>query len=101
MRFVGQIGTIYQAGVNTVKGSDGVVFDLVDDLTIGSEGYGYVKVESQTQGENTVVEALTLDTVEPIPLGHEYVINEYNAVGGRDIEDDDTFRERIKKSLQL
>jgi hypothetical protein len=35
--------------------------------------------------------------VNPVPVGHNYVVNEYAAQGGRDIEQDFLFRRRIKE----
>lgn len=99
LRVVGAPGTIYTAGTQVFSGSNGINFDLLANKTIGAEGFAYVQVSSQTIGANTNVEPLAINKVTPIPLGHTYVINEYTAVGGRDIEDDDTFRNRIKNDL--
>lgn len=101
IRVVGDPGTLYEAGVNTFTGAGGIVFDVLGDLTIGSKGYGYVKVRSQESGLNTNVDPYTLNSVNPQPTGHIGCINEYAATGGRDIEDDGTFRQRIKTGPDL
>ena len=51
---------------------------------------------SVDEGENTNVGPLTIDSVTPVPTGHTYCINEYRALGGRDIEDDEMFKRRIQ-----
>lgn len=96
IRIVGDPGTQYVAGTHSFTGSSGVVFDLEQDFQIPAIGYGYAKVRSQTVGESTNVVALSINQVNPTPIGHSYVINEYKAVGGRDEEGDDVFRQRIK-----
>lgn len=101
MRVVGDPGTTYTAGLNTFSGRDGVVFDIESTVTIGVNGYAYVKVRSQTSGSNTNVDPLSLDSVSPTPVGHEYTVNEYGAFGGRDFEADDTFKKRIKEGANL
>lgn len=101
IRVIGDPGTIYQSGVQTVQGSQGIIFDLEEDLTIGDLGFGYIKVRSQEAGSETNVPPLSLNTINPIPSGHEDVINEYAATGGRDNEDDDSFRKRIKEGVNI
>lgn len=101
LRLVGNPGTVYVAGTQVFSTSGGVSFNLAANATIGVDGFTYALVNSTTTGANTAVEALTITKVAPIPLGHQYSINEYKAVGGRDIEDDDTFRERIKNNINL
>lgn len=100
LRLVGTPGTVYIAGTHSFSGSNGVTFNLPINSTIGLDGFTYARVQSLTTG-STSVDALTINKVTPIPLGHSYVINEFAAVGGRDIEDDDTFRDRIKNSINL
>jgi len=101
VRLVGDTGTIYQAGVHTVSDNKGNVFDLQDDLTIDSKGYGYVKVRSQQSGSSTNCDPHTIINISPQPGGHIGVINEYRAVGGRDVEDDDVLRQRIKEGPDI
>lgn len=97
IRLVADPGTIYQQGINSVSDNKGNIFDLQDDITIDAVGYGYVKVRSQQSSASTNVDPYTIVNVNPEPSGHIGVINEYAATGGRDIETDDTFRQRIKE----
>lgn len=97
VRLVGDPGTIYLQGVQKVSDSKGNSFDLEADLTLGATGYGYVKVRSQQAGSFTNVDPYTIINVAPAPSGHSACINEYAATGGRDQEDDDTFKQRIKE----
>jgi len=99
LRFTADSGTLYQAGVHTFKGSDGVIFDLDANVLVGADGFNYGKISSQTTGSQTNVDALVIDTPSPIPVGHSSVLNEFQAVGGRDIEGDDAFRKRIKEAI--
>lgn len=94
-------GTVYNSGIHTFTGNSGVIFNLDNDVTISNFGFGYAKVSSQTQGAQSNVDPLTITRVSPIPVGHEYCINEYSSVGGRDFEDDNLFRERIKTEVNL
>ena len=96
VRLVGDSGTAYVAATHFFN-SNGVVFELTDDITIGSEGYVYAKVRSQDSGANTNVKSLTINKVNPVPSGHKFVVNEYEATGGRDAEDDVSLRLRIKE----
>ena len=101
VRLVANNGTSYQQGVNTVSTNSGIVFDLEQDITIDSLGYGYVKVRSQESGAFTNVDAFTITNVSPVPSGHIGVLNEYRAAGGRDNEQDDVFRQRIKEGPDI
>jgi len=96
IKLVADPGTTYQAATNLFQ-ANGVVFELTDDFIVGSEGYGYAKVRSQSTGKSTNVPPLSITQVTPEPVGHQYVVNEYHATGGRDIESDELFRKRIKK----
>lgn len=89
------VGTLYEAVTNTFSGENGVTFELTEDFTIGTEGYGYAKVRSTSVGQSTNVNANTILKVNPIPTGHLGVTNEYAAIGGRDAESDSDFRLRI------
>lgn len=101
VRVVGVEGTTYTPSVHTFTGSHGQVFDIEVETTIGPHGFAYVKVRSQSQGANQNVDALTLVDVAPEPIGHTYSVNEYAAFGGRDTEDDDVFKKRIKEGANL
>jgi uncharacterized phage protein gp47/JayE len=101
VRVVGTPGTVYNSGVHTFTGNHGKVFDIVTTSVIGVDGFSYIKVNSQEQGEITNVDALTLSKVTPVPVGHQYCINEFAATGGRDFESDEDFRKRIKEGSNI
>lgn len=101
VRLVGDVGTAYQQGIHAVSDNKGNTFDLEDDVTIGSKGFEYVKVRSQESGESTNVDPYTIININPEPSGHIGVINEYKATGGRDLESDDIFRQRIKQGPDI
>lgn len=100
VRVVGSVGTLYQAGTQIFQGG-GISFDLLENVTIGPNGYAYCRVTSQTPGVASNVSALSITNVTPAPVGHEFCINEYQATGGRDAEDDRLFRLRIKEGANL
>lgn len=101
VRLVGDPGTVYQQGVHVVSDNKGNSFDLEHDVTIGPEGYDYVKVRSQQAGAFTNSGPHTIVNINPTPSGHIGVINEYAATGGRNIEDDATFLQRIKEGPDI
>lgn len=101
LRIVGEVDTFYASDSVVFTGSHGIEFQLVEDFSIPDEGFGYAKVRSLTQGEKTNVEALSINKVNPKPIGHLYVINEYKANGGRNSESDDDFRNRIKENANV
>lgn len=99
IRIEGEVGTSYNANIVRFVSSSGISFLLEDDFTIGENGWGYAKVKSQQVGATTNVDALSINTILNPPSGHYYCSNEYRAVGGMDKEDDETFRIRIKESV--
>ena len=101
VRVVANVGTTYVAGTHTFKSTTGIVFDIANNVTVGNDGFAYILVTSQTAGQNTNVEASTIDSVTPIPSGHQYVTNEYSCLNGRDVETDDQFRNRIKSAINV
>lgn len=101
VRVVGIPGTVYTAGLNEFSGTSGVIFQTTETYIMPVEGFGYVKVRSDTKGTRTNVEALSLNSVDPEPTGHKYCVNEYAAFGGRDIESDEDFRKRIKEGANI
>lgn len=102
VRLVGTSGTTYTQGVQTFSGRNGIQFDLDEaSVVIGTKGYTYAKIRSQTTGAITNVDPYTIDTCTPEPVGHIGVINEYAAIGGRDEESDELFRKRIKEGQNL
>jgi len=100
VRVVADPTTAYVAGTHVWSGG-GQNFDLEENLTIGSEGYGYAKLRSQDTGSKTNIPALQINTVTPIPTGHKYTINEYGAMYGRDAESDQMLRLRIRNAGNL
>lgn len=101
LRLVANIGTTYLASTHLFTSKDGIQFQLENNITIGNFGFEYVKVRSIDVGTKTNVDPGRIDSVSPLPSGHNYVINEYIATGGRDAENDDTFRERIKQGSNV
>lgn len=100
IRLVATPSTTYIAGTHQFFG-EGEVFELIQDVTVGDEGYVYAKVRSQSEGQKTNAPALTINEVSPQPIGHLFVTNEYQATGGANQESDETFRLRIKKGANL
>ena len=101
LRLVGSVGTQYTKGMHTFRGNDGVSFELESSVNIPSAGYIYTKVKSLDSGIKTNVSSATIDKVSPVPTGHSFVVNEYQADGGRDFESDVLFRHRIKEGVNI
>lgn len=99
VRLEGTAGTSYSKDLVTFTSTAGITFHLEDDFTIGDTGWGYAKVKSVQSGRTSNVDALSINTVNNAPTGHVACTNEYKAVGGMDDEDDETFRMRIKESV--
>lgn len=93
-------GTVYDTSVTFVN-KNGIRFQVDEALTVGKSGYGYVKVRSINAGYFTNVPPNSITNVSPQPQGHIECTNEYYAIGGRDSEDDETFRIRIKNNLNI
>ena len=99
IRLVADVGTQYFKDTHLFKSNEGVNFQLASDFTMTNvSGYDYVQVNSTITGVNTNVNANSISSVSPVPIGHQYVVNEYVAVGGADVESDDTFRKRIREA---
>lgn len=101
VRIVALPGTTYQSGLHFFRGSNGITWNLDQDTTVGPDGFTYTKISSTSIGSIANVEALSISEVNPIPVGHSYSINEYQALGGRDVEGDLEFRNRIKDAINL
>lgn len=99
IRLVGDEGTTYLAETTTLISTSGVTFSLENDVVIGSNGFAYAKIKSNSEGASTNVDPLSINKLNPIPSGHIACTNEYRATGGRDSEDDSLFRMRIKESV--
>ena len=99
VRITAERGTQYSKDTTRLTATNGTIFYLENDVEIDVNGYAYVKVYSGTTGARTNVDPLTINKIAPIPRGHMNVTNEYRATGGRDEEDDNLFRQRIKDSV--
>lgn len=100
VRVVGNVGTTYTAGTHTFTGG-GFTFNVDESVIIGQNGWAYVKVSCQTQGSKSNVDPLSITSVSPVPTGHLYCVNEYRADGGRDVENDNDFKLRIKEGANI
>lgn len=94
VRVFAQPGTVYAVGTYFIS-KNGIRFIVDQSYTVDNSGYGYVSVKSVITGSATNVEANSITQVSPRPLTHIECTNEYAAIGGRDYEDDETFRNRI------
>lgn len=101
LRVVGEVGTFYDQTSVTFNNYNGIRFIPENDLTIGDNGFGYLQVRSEDTGLKTNVEPTSIITINNEPTGHIAVINEYMSIGGRDVESDEIFRQRIKKHNNL
>lgn len=101
LRLVGDPGTTYLKNVNTFVSTTGLTFSLENDVVLDVNGYAYAKVRCNQTGLFTNVDPLSINRVNPVPAGHIICTNEYRADGGRDEEDDDLFRQRIKDNINL
>lgn len=101
IRVVGNPGTIYNQTLCTCTSKEGIEFELQETVTLGPLGYAYIKVRSIDSGLRCNVNALSIKTISPIPNGHQYLINEYQATGGRDIESDQELLKRIKEGPNI
>lgn len=94
VRVFAEPGTQYEVGTKFIS-KNGVQFIVDQPFTVDKSGYGYISVRSVITGSATNVEANSITEVSPRPLTHIECTNEYAAIGGRDYEDDETFRNRI------
>ena len=90
--------TFYPSGTRFTS-SNGIQFISTDDYTVGVDGYGFIKVNSDQGGSASNVDALTINTISQAIPGHIACTNDYAATGGMDNESDDDFRIRIKESV--
>lgn len=97
LRIIADEGTFYDKTVVSFTNYNGIRFIPEEDLTMGALGFDYLKVRSEGTGEKTNVDANSIITINSAPVGHIAVTNEFMAVGGRDSESDEIFRQRIKK----
>lgn len=92
-QFISTTGTVF-----VIDGPDFTMPASVGTLT---QGYAYVKVISTTVGKNTNTPALQINSCNPAPAGHKYVINEYASYGGADVESDTDYRDRIVNGVNI
>nr|DAM23416.1 MAG TPA: Baseplate wedge protein [Caudoviricetes sp.] len=108
VRVIGDPGTFYEAG-SVFASNTGLTFTSMEDVTIGAKDssgqvvdnsrIAYIQVRCTKDGADTNISPLSITRVTPTPTGHQSCTNEYQATGGRDEEDDETFRIRIKESI--
>jgi len=94
-------GTSYFPGDSVFVSTKGVNFSISDVIVVGKENYAYVPVRSVSVGVNTNVDALTINKIINPPTGHLSCTNEYSAIGGRDEERDEEFKERVSTFRQF
>jgi len=99
IRLVADKGTYYSSADNQFLSTSGVRFSLEKDVTIGIQGFEYAKVKSESTGMQTNVGPVSINRMTIIPQGHISCTNEYQATGGSDFESDETYRVRIKESV--
>ena len=100
----GTEGTVIPAGsvfsTESLNGTASIEFETDEDGIIGEEGEIYVPATAVEEGTESNVGPWTI-TVATVPIpGVTDVTNPEAATGGYDIEDDDTFRERILDALR-
>lgn len=101
IRLVGDVGTTYSASQNIFQSTSGITFKLTSNITIGVHGFIYALVRSVETGLKSNADPLTINSLTPIPVGHKYVINEFKAIGGRDLESDELFLRRIQEGPNI
>lgn len=101
IRLDGEVGTFYNSSDVQFTANNGIRFVLEQNVTIPENGFCYVKIKSIEKGSKANVDPLSINKCVPQPTGHKSCVNEYMAVGGRDVESDDVFRARIKDSFNF
>lgn len=99
LRIVADPGTIYDHTTVSFTGKHGEVFQLEATFTMNALGFDYKLVRSTGTGISANVDPLTINRVVNPPSGHRYVLNEYRAQGGQDVEDDELARRRLKEGV--
>lgn len=92
----GEPGTVYNSSKCKFMSTDGISFTLNQNVTIGNDRYAYGLATSVESGSKTNVSPLSITTCTNAPAGHLFCTNTFSAYGGRDIESDDEFRDRIE-----
>jgi len=95
-------GTTYLANTHQFISLSGEIFALSEDVTIPSNiEFVYAKINSLNQSANTNVPANSITRMNVSLSGHKSCWNDFIATGGRDIENDTDFRNRIKQILNI
>ena len=101
IRLVADEGTTYLRDVHTFGSLQGINFQLEKDVTVDSNGFTYAKVRAQSKGQITNIPPYSISKINTVLTGHQYVVNEFAAFGGRDNETDDIFLKRIKEGPNI
>lgn len=88
-------GTIYNKDKVKFVSNDGITFKLNSNITIDENKYTYALATSNEVGTKANVSPLSIYNCVNAPVGHLYCTNTFAASGGRNIESDDEFRNRI------
>lgn len=91
----GDPGTVYDKTSCKFISNNGITFKLNNNVTIGIDRYTYALATSVESGVKSNVAALSITSCINAPVGHKFCTNTFAAYGGRDIESDDEFRDRI------
>lgn len=99
VKIVANPGSVYLAANCSFISTDGATFSLVENFTVNDNGWGYALLKSDETGSNTNVRANTINRVTGQPAGHLYVNNELPAIGGVDVESDESLLQRIMQNF--
>lgn len=89
-------GTYYDKDTVVFTSTEGISFKPNYSVTIDANKYAYIPATSIEEGEKANVSALTVTNCTNAPAGHLFCTNTFAAYGGRSIESDDEFRNRIE-----
>lgn len=92
-------GTVFSKDTHFFLASNGVKFELFEDVTVGDSKIEYIFVKSLEVGVSTNVEAFSINSMSTKPQGFISVVNEYPSEGGSDYENDALFRRRLQRDL--
>ena len=94
-------GTVYNPSQNHFISESGLIFELPESITIGQSGFLFAQVNSQSTGLETNVDPYSINRMNNEPIGHINCLNEVGAIGGRDVEQDELFRRRLKEGVNV
>lgn len=101
VRIIAPEGTFYDSTIIILRSTSGVTFQFSESFTVGPYGFSFAKIVCLSTGVQTNSDALQITTLTHPPLGHKECINEFKCIGGRDVESDNSFRQRIKQGGNL